>query len=53
MSALTSLPPLTISSVRDGLRKKDFSAMELTEAALAFAQAENPTKDERLSHVFS
>jgi aspartyl-tRNA(Asn)/glutamyl-tRNA(Gln) amidotransferase subunit A len=42
MSLPTSLPSLTITAVRDGLRQKDFSARELTEAALAFAQAENP-----------
>jgi aspartyl-tRNA(Asn)/glutamyl-tRNA(Gln) amidotransferase subunit A len=36
-----TLPSLTIAAVRDGLRKKDFSSKELTEAALAFAQAEN------------
>jgi aspartyl-tRNA(Asn)/glutamyl-tRNA(Gln) amidotransferase subunit A len=42
MSLPISLPSLTITAVRDGLRKKDFSAQELTEAALAFAQAENP-----------
>jgi aspartyl-tRNA(Asn)/glutamyl-tRNA(Gln) amidotransferase subunit A len=42
MSPPISLPSLTIAAVRDGLRKKDFSAQELTQAALAFAQAENP-----------
>ena len=42
MSAPSSLPWLTIGTVRDGLRRKDFSAQELTAAALAFAQAENP-----------
>jgi aspartyl-tRNA(Asn)/glutamyl-tRNA(Gln) amidotransferase subunit A len=38
----TSLSELTIANVRDGLGKKEFSAKELTEAALAFAQTENP-----------
>ncbi len=33
---------LTISSVREGLRAKRFSARELTEEALRFAEAENP-----------
>ncbi len=33
---------LTIQSIRQGLQAKRFSAVELTEAALAFAQAENP-----------
>jgi aspartyl-tRNA(Asn)/glutamyl-tRNA(Gln) amidotransferase subunit A len=42
MSAPASLPSLTIGAVRDGLLKKEFSAKELTEAALQFAQAENP-----------
>jgi aspartyl-tRNA(Asn)/glutamyl-tRNA(Gln) amidotransferase subunit A len=42
MSAPTALPALTIAAVREGLRKKDFSAGELAAAALAFAQAENP-----------
>jgi aspartyl-tRNA(Asn)/glutamyl-tRNA(Gln) amidotransferase subunit A len=42
MSLPTSLPSLTIAAVHDGLRRKDFSARELAEAALAFAQAENP-----------
>lgn len=33
---------LTIDKVLAGLRKRDFSAAELTTAALAYAQAENP-----------
>ena len=33
---------LTIEQVHSGLRQKQFSARELTEAALAFAEAENP-----------
>ena len=36
------IPSLTISSVRAGLLNKTFSAKELAEGALAFAQAENP-----------
>jgi aspartyl-tRNA(Asn)/glutamyl-tRNA(Gln) amidotransferase subunit A len=36
------IPSLTISSVRAGLLNKTFSAKELAEAALAFAEAENP-----------
>jgi aspartyl-tRNA(Asn)/glutamyl-tRNA(Gln) amidotransferase subunit A len=35
------LPALTISSVREGLLKKDFSATELARAALSFAESEN------------
>ncbi|HSU31856.1 MAG TPA: Asp-tRNA(Asn)/Glu-tRNA(Gln) amidotransferase subunit GatA [Bryobacteraceae bacterium] len=34
---------LTITSIREGLTSKAFSARELTEAALAFAQKENPS----------
>ena len=33
---------LTIDSIGEALRKKQFSAVELAEQALAFAQAENP-----------
>ncbi|MFN0101823.1 MAG: Asp-tRNA(Asn)/Glu-tRNA(Gln) amidotransferase subunit GatA [Bryobacteraceae bacterium] len=36
------IPSLTISSVRRGLTEKKFSAVELTQEALAFAKAENP-----------
>ena len=32
----------TIDSIRAGLLAKNFSAEELTQAALAFAEAENP-----------
>jgi len=42
MSLPSTLLSLTITTVRDGLLKKDFSAKELAEAAIAFAQAENP-----------
>jgi aspartyl-tRNA(Asn)/glutamyl-tRNA(Gln) amidotransferase subunit A len=42
MSSIASFPSLTIGSIRDSLHKKEFSAKELTEAALAFAEAENP-----------
>jgi aspartyl-tRNA(Asn)/glutamyl-tRNA(Gln) amidotransferase subunit A len=38
----TDIASLTISSVRGGLLNKTFSAKELAEAALAFAEAENP-----------
>jgi aspartyl-tRNA(Asn)/glutamyl-tRNA(Gln) amidotransferase subunit A len=37
-----NIASLTISGVREGLLNKTFSARELAEAALAFAQAENP-----------
>ena len=42
MSGLDAIASLTISQVHEGLLKKTFSAKELAEAALAFAQAENP-----------
>lgn len=35
------IPSLTIERVHEGLRKREFSARELAEAALDFAQAEN------------
>jgi aspartyl-tRNA(Asn)/glutamyl-tRNA(Gln) amidotransferase subunit A len=37
-----NIASLTISGVREGLLNKAFSAKELAETALAFAQAENP-----------
>src|ERR1700749_2057086 len=37
-----NISSLTISGVREGLLNKTFSAKELAEAALAFAEAENP-----------
>ena len=37
-----AIPTLTIPAVREGLLNKNFSARELAEAALAYAQAENP-----------
>ena len=43
MSAgLSSLPSLTISSIREGLLNKEFSATELARAALALAEKQNP-----------
>jgi aspartyl-tRNA(Asn)/glutamyl-tRNA(Gln) amidotransferase subunit A len=33
---------LTISSIRDGLRQRSFSAEEVAKASIAFAEAENP-----------
>ncbi len=41
MSTNIALPSLTIESIRDGLRRKEFSATELAQAALAFAEKEN------------
>jgi aspartyl-tRNA(Asn)/glutamyl-tRNA(Gln) amidotransferase subunit A len=37
-----NIPSLTIAAVRDGLTRKEFSAVELAQEALAFAKAENP-----------
>lgn len=37
-----SIPDLTIASVRQGLARKQFSAVELATEALRYAQAENP-----------
>ena len=36
------IPSLTIDSVREGLRARQFSAVELTSETLRFAEAENP-----------
>ena len=37
-----NIPTLTVARVREGLRTKEFSATELTQDALRFAEAENP-----------
>src|SRR6202162_2590176 len=43
MSAISSrITSLTINQVRKGLAARDFSAVELTQSALEFAEAENP-----------
>ena len=42
MTAEPTVATLTIDQVRDGLRSKQFSAVELTRQALEFAEAENP-----------
>ena len=42
MSLLDSIPELTIPRIREGLLNKEFSATEIAEAAVAFAQRENP-----------
>ncbi len=42
MSALDDLQALTITSIREGLQQKTFSARELAQAAVAFAERENP-----------
>jgi aspartyl-tRNA(Asn)/glutamyl-tRNA(Gln) amidotransferase subunit A len=42
MSSVPEVSGLTISRIHEGLKKKEFSAAELTIAALAFAERENP-----------
>jgi aspartyl-tRNA(Asn)/glutamyl-tRNA(Gln) amidotransferase subunit A len=37
-----NIPSLTISKIREGLQTKQFSARELTDAVLEFAERENP-----------
>src|SRR5207248_13584 len=37
------VPSLSVSSIREGLLKKKFSATELAQAALSFAEKENPS----------
>ncbi len=37
-----NIPTLTVARVREGLRTKEFSATELIQDALRFAEAENP-----------
>jgi aspartyl-tRNA(Asn)/glutamyl-tRNA(Gln) amidotransferase subunit A len=49
MSWKQEIPKLSIAKVREGLEKKAFSARELAEAALDFAQAENPKTNAYLS----
>jgi aspartyl-tRNA(Asn)/glutamyl-tRNA(Gln) amidotransferase subunit A len=39
---MTDVSRLTIASVQEGLKKKSFSAVELTRSALDFAECENP-----------
>jgi aspartyl-tRNA(Asn)/glutamyl-tRNA(Gln) amidotransferase subunit A len=39
---MNDLPLLTITSIHEGLKKKDFSAVELTRSVLEFAERENP-----------
>jgi aspartyl-tRNA(Asn)/glutamyl-tRNA(Gln) amidotransferase subunit A len=39
---MTAIPALTVARVRQGLAAREFSAVELAQEALGFAQAENP-----------
>ena len=38
----SEIPTLTVARVRQGLAEREFSAVELAQEALRFAQAENP-----------
>ncbi len=49
MRTSAEISSLTISEIRTGLKAKQFSAVELTEQALAFAQEENPTTNAYLT----
>ncbi len=42
MTPPLEIPKLTIGSIREGLQKRRFSAVELAREALRFAEAENP-----------
>ena len=42
MSLLDNIPALTISNIREGLLSKQFSAAEIAQATVAFAERENP-----------
>ena len=49
MTALDSIPHLTISAIRDGLATKAFTAADLAQASLSFAQKENPATNAYLT----
>jgi aspartyl-tRNA(Asn)/glutamyl-tRNA(Gln) amidotransferase subunit A len=42
MSNVPPVPTLTIGRIREGLRRKEFSAVDVATAALEFAERENP-----------
>ena len=42
MSNVPPVPTLTVGRIREGLRKKEFSAVDVATAALEFAERENP-----------
>src|SRR5689334_21006057 len=42
MSNVPPVPELTISQIRAGLARKDFSAAEIATAAIEYAERENP-----------
>jgi len=43
------IPSLTVSCIRDGLKRKAFTATDLAKAALSFAQKENPATNAYLT----
>jgi aspartyl-tRNA(Asn)/glutamyl-tRNA(Gln) amidotransferase subunit A len=49
MKDLDSLPSLTISEIREGLASQAFTARDLAQAALSFAQRENPATNAYLT----
>lgn len=49
MSAPGEIASLTISAIREGITNKRFSAVELAQAALAFAEKENPATNAYLA----
>ena len=46
---MTAMKAYSVSSIREGLRTKQFSAVEITREALAFAERENPKTNAYLS----
>ena len=47
--SLNNIASLTIPAIRDGLTKKEFSAVEVAHAAIAFAEKENPATNAYLT----
>ena len=49
MSGLSEIDSLTISAIREALTNRSVSAKELAEAAIAFAERENPATNAYLT----
>ncbi|MGI8958738.1 MAG: Asp-tRNA(Asn)/Glu-tRNA(Gln) amidotransferase subunit GatA [Bryobacteraceae bacterium] len=49
MTVLGAIPSLTISGIREGLASKAYTAIDLAQAALSFAQKENPVTNAYLT----
>ncbi|MBV9267216.1 MAG: Asp-tRNA(Asn)/Glu-tRNA(Gln) amidotransferase subunit GatA [Acidobacteriaceae bacterium] len=47
--SLNNIASLTIPAIRDGLTKKEFSAVEVAHAAIGFAEKENPSTNAYLT----